>query len=167
MALRRVIETVTGAVNREAVRYGTPAGGMLIFVMQSELEDDLLDQVYAMLADSAPRQFTGTRGGLFWLALQGIDADQLLSLHEQDKEPARQPTALRRGVSRFLSEAPDHVVGVVFVSRSGLLPTANRQPPTANRSTDSGGATYFFLGEESPQGHPSFRGPLTTMDRIG
>ena len=32
------------------------------------------------LADSAPRQFTGTRGGLFWVALQGIDADQLLSL---------------------------------------------------------------------------------------
>ena len=63
-------------------------------------------------------------------------------------------------MSRFLSEAPDHVVGVVFVSRSGLL-------PTVNGTTDSGGATNFFLREESPQWDPSFRGPLTTMEGIG
>jgi len=52
--------------NREAAVYGTPAGGMLAFVMQSAVEDDVLDQVFATLDDSAARQFTRKRGALFW-----------------------------------------------------------------------------------------------------
>ncbi len=151
--LRKAIDVATGTVNREAAMYGTPAGGMLAFVMQSAVEDDVLDQVFATLDDSAARQFTRKRGALFWVALQGIDADQLLSVHEQDRGSGEQPTALRLGVSNFLHRAPDHIVGVVFSSRSGLI-------PSVGGSTDSGGATYFFMKEESPLWHASFRGPL-------
>lgn len=151
--LRKAIGVATGTANREAAVYGTPAGGMLAFVMQSAVEDDVLDQVFATLDDSAARQFTRKRGALFWVALQGIDADQLLSVHEQDSGPGEQPTALRLGVSNFLHRAPDHIVGVVFSSRSGLF-------PAVDGSTDSGGATNFFLKEESPLWHASFRGPL-------
>ncbi|MCK0508453.1 hypothetical protein [Aromatoleum anaerobium] len=75
--LRKAIDAATGTANREAAVYGTPAGGMLAFVMQSAVEDDVLDQVFATLDDSAARQFTRKRGALFWVALQGIDADQL------------------------------------------------------------------------------------------
>lgn len=150
---RKAIDAATGTANREAVVYGTPAGGMLAFVMQSAVEDDVLDQVFSTLDDSAARQFTHKRGALFWVALQGIDADQLLSVHEQDSDPGEQPTALRLGVSGFLNRAPGHIVGVVFGSRSGLF-------PTVDGSTDSGGATNFFLKEESPLWHASFRDPL-------
>ncbi|MDM0066700.1 hypothetical protein [Variovorax sp. J31P207] len=150
---RKAVDAATGTVNREAVVYGTPAGGMLAFVMQSAIEDDVLDQVFATLDDSAARQFTHNRGALFWVALQGMDADQLLSLHEQDSRPADQPTALRLGVGNFLNRAPDHIVGVVFGSRNGLF-------PAVDGSTDSGGATNFFLKEGSPLWHASFRGPL-------
>lgn len=151
--LRKAIDVATGTANREAAVYGTPAGGMLAFVMQSAVEDDVLDQVFATLDDSAARQFTRNRGALFWVALQGIDADQLLSVHEQDSGPGEQPTALRLGVSNFLHRAPDHIVGVVFSSRSGLF-------PAVDGSTDSGGATNFFLKKDSPLWHASFRGPL-------
>lgn len=151
--LRKAIDAATGTPNREAAVYGTPVGGMLAFVMQSAVEDDILDQVFSTLDDSAARQFTRKRGALFWVALQGIDADQLLSLHEQDSDPGEQPTALRLGVSNFLNRAPGHIVGVVFSSRSGLF-------PVVDGSTDSGGATNFFLKEESPFWHASFRGPL-------
>ena len=154
-ALREAIDTATGTTNREAAVYRTPAGGMLAFVMQSAVEDDVLDQVFATLDDSATRQFTRQRGALFWVALQGIDANQLLSLHRQDSTPDEEPSALRLGVSSFLNRAPDHVVGVVFSSRSGLL-------PAVGNSTDSGGATNFFLKEASPYWHASFRGPLRT-----
>lgn len=151
---RAAVGEVTGTTNREAVLYGTPAGGLFILVMQSAVRDDVLEQVFATLADSASHQFTGTRGGVFWIALQGIDANGLLSVHEQDNDSAQEPTALSRGVSHFLSvEAPDHVVGVVFASRSGLL-------PTVNGGTDSGGATNYFMKEESPQWHSSFRDPF-------
>lgn len=147
--LRKAIDAATGTANREAAVYGTPAGGMLAFVMQSAVEDDVLDQVFATLDDSAARQFTRKRGALFWVALQGMDADQLLSVHEQDSDQAEQPTPLRREVSSFLSCAPGHIVGVVFSSRSAV-----------DGSTVSGGATNFFLKEESPLWHASFRGPL-------
>ena len=151
--LRKAIDAATGTANREAALYGTTAGGMLAFVMQSAVEDDVLDQVFATLDDSAGRQFTRKRGALFWVALQGIDADQLLSLHEQDSDPGEQPTALKLGVSSFLNRAPEHIVGVVFSSRSGLF-------PAVDGSTESGGVTNFFVKEESPLWHASFRGPL-------
>lgn len=154
-ALRKAIDTATGTTNRETTVYGTPAGGMLAFVMQSAVEDAVLDRVFGTLDDSADRQFTRKRGALFWVALQGIDADDLLSLHGQDSAPGEVPSALKFGVSSFLNRAPDHIVGVVFSSRSGLL-------PAIGNSTDSGGATNFFVKEESPHWHASFRSPLRT-----
>ncbi|HNV58851.1 MAG TPA: hypothetical protein PKH72_04305 [Rhodoferax sp.] len=152
-ALRRAIDDATGTTNREAAVYGTSGGGMFAFVMQSAVEDDGLNQLFATLDDSAARQFTRNRGALFWASLQGIDADQLLSLHEQDSNQGEQPTGLRLGVSSFLNRAPDHIVGVVFSSRSGLI-------PTVDGNTDSGGATNFFLKKNSPLWHSSFHAPL-------
>jgi len=151
--LRKAIDAATGTANREAAVYGTPSGGMLAFVMQSAVEDDVLDQVFATLNDSAARQFTRKRGALFWVALQGIDADQMLSLHEKESDRGEQPTALKFEVSNFLNRAPGHIVGVVFSSRSGLF-------PAVEGSMDSGGVTNFFLKKESPLWHASFRGPL-------
>jgi hypothetical protein len=121
--------------------------------MQSAVEDAVLDRVFATLDDSAARQFTRKRGALLWVALRGMDADQLRSLHEQDISPGGQPTALRLEVSNFLNRAPDHIVGVVFSSRSGLI-------PAVDGNMNTGGSTNFFLKEESPLWHPSFRGPL-------
>lgn len=150
---RKAIDTATETVNREALVYRNPLGGMLALVAQSTVEDDVLNQVFATLNDSAARQFTCTRGALFWVALQGIDAEQLLSIHHQDSTQGEQPTALKLEVSSFLNCAPDHVVGVVFSSRSGLSPTVDGK-------SDLGGLTNFFLKEESPLWHASFRGPL-------
>ena len=45
------------------------------------------------------------------------------------------------------------VVGVVFGSRSGFVVTEDGR-------TDSGGATNFFMKEQSPHWHDSFWGPL-------
>ena len=152
-AMRRAIDVATGTTNREAALYGTPARGLLAFVMQSAVEDDLLDQVFATLNDSASRQFTGRRGALFWVALQGLDAKQLISLYAQDSDPDQRPTGLRLGVSNFLTNAPVHIVGVVFGSRSGLHPMVDGH-------TDMGGVTNFFVKEQSLYWHESFREPL-------
>ena len=151
--MRSAIDVATGTTNREAALYSTPGGGLLAFVMQSTVEDDLLDQVFATLNDSASRQFTGRRGALFWVALQGLDAKQLMSVHEQDSDPEQRPTGLRQGVRNFLTNAPAHIVGVVFGSRSGLHPTVDGH-------TDLGGMTNFFVKEQSPHWHESFREPL-------
>ena len=152
-AMRCAIDVATGTTNREAVLYGTPGGGLLAFVMQSAVEDDLIDQVFATFNDSASRQFTRQRGALFWVALQGLDAKQLMSVHEQDSNSDQRPTGLRLGVSNFLTNAPAHIVGVVFGSRSALLPTVDGH-------TDMGGMTNFFVKEQSPYWHESFRDSL-------
>jgi len=89
----------------------------------------------------------GTEGAKFWMKV---------SVHQQDSDPAQAPSALRQGVSNFLTNAPHQVVGVVFGSRSGLL-------PAHGESTDSGGATNFFLKEESPHWHESFSTPLRIL----
>jgi hypothetical protein len=151
--LRKAIDAVTGTANRETAVYATPAGGMLAFVMQSAIEDSPLDRLFATLDDSAERQFTRKRGALFWVALQGLDADQLLSVHEQDSDQGEQPTALRLGVSNFLNRAPSHIIGVVFSSNSDLF-------SAIDGSADMGGATNFYLKKESPLWHTSFYGPL-------
>jgi hypothetical protein len=152
-AARSAIDMATGTTNREAALYGTPGGGLLAFVMQSAIEDDVLDQAFATLGDSASRQFTRQRGALFWVAFQGLNAEQLMSVHEQDSDTGQRPTGLRLGVSNFLTNAPDHIVGVVFGSRSGVHPTQDGR-------TDLGGMTNFFLKEKSPYWHESFRAPL-------
>lgn len=151
--LRQAIDEATCTINREALVFKTPVGGILAFVIQSALDDNVLNEVFTTLSDSAAKQFSRKRGALFWVSLRGIDADQLLSLHEQDSDPRKQPTGLKLGVSNFLQGAPDHIVGVVFCSRSGLLPIVDGKK-------DSGGTTNFFLKKESPFWHPSFNEPL-------
>jgi hypothetical protein len=65
-------------------------------------------------------------------------------------------------VSRFLAaEHRDHVVGVVFFSRSDLL-------PAADGLVDSGGTAYYFPKRESPFWHDDLSGlfgkpPRTTL----
>lgn len=153
---RKAIDDVTGTANRGAALYPTPAGGMLAFVVQSAVEDDVLRQIFATLDDSAARQFTSERGALFWVMLEGIDAAELKSLHQMEDIPGEQPTPLRLGVSNFLHHAPDHIVGVVFGSKTSLS-------PAVGGTTDYGGSSYFFLKEDSPFWHPSFRNPLTAI----
>ena len=152
---RNSIDALTGTANREAIVYGTPAGGILILAMQSAVADDVFDQVFSTLNKYAPRQFTGKRGALFWVSLQGLDADQLLSVHKQDCSPGVQPSELRLRASDFLNGAPNYVVGVAFASRGGLLQAVGNR-------MGSGGATNFFLNESSPHWHASFRDPLRT-----
>lgn len=149
---REAVAAATATTNREAALYWTPAGGLLAFVVQSSREDNVLNEVFATLADSAPRQFTGTRGGMFWVALQGVDADSLLSLAGQDNDSAQSPTGLTLEVSRFLScGAPDYVIGVAFASKSALV-------PTVDGDTDSGGSAYCFPNKGSLMWDPSFSG---------
>lgn len=47
--LRKAIDAATDSANRETAVYWTPAGGVFVFVMQSAVEDVVLDRVFATL----------------------------------------------------------------------------------------------------------------------
>lgn len=81
--------------------------------------------------------------------------DQLLSVAQQDQDASQSPTALRIAVSRFLSgEGRDHVVGVGFLSESGLQ-------PLGVGLVESGGTAYYFPKRESPKWSDDFGGLFT------
>lgn len=149
-AMRAVVETVTATKNRNAMILGRQNAGAIIFVAQSARNDTLLSAVFETASDAAKRQLTKTRPGLLVLGFDGIEADELRSVAEQDLTQAQEPTALRVAVSSFLtSEARNHVVGVGFVSRGALR-------PQVDGSLDTGGSVYSFNKEESSYWHTDF-----------
>ena len=153
--VRATIDKVSETRNRQTMVVGTRAGGALALTMQSSQDDALLKAVFDALSDSARRQFTGTRGAMFLVGLHGVDSDQLFSVAQQDQDASQTPTALRIAVSRFLSgEGRDHIVGVGFLSESGL------QPMEAGL-VESGGTAYYFPKRESPKWSDDFNGLFT------
>jgi hypothetical protein len=104
------IDAVTETNNRQAMAIGTHAGGALALTVQSRLDDTFMKAVFDTLSDSAKRQLSGVRGGMFLVGLHGIDGGQLLSVAGHDQDATQSPTALRFAVSRFLASTGRHQV---------------------------------------------------------
>lgn len=150
--IRSAVDDVTGTRNRQTILISTKAGGVLALAVQSAEDDSLMKAVFDTLRDSSKRQFSGDRGGMFLVGFHGIDGDQLISIAGQDKDPTLPPTALRVGVSQFLSSCGrDHIVGVGFISESGLQ-------PVREGLVESGGSAYYFPKRESPYWSEDFSG---------
>jgi hypothetical protein len=150
--IRDALDKVTQTRNREAMVIGTKAGGALALTMQSAQDDTLMKAIYDTLSDSAKKQLSGTRSGMFLAELHGIDGQQLISIASQDNDPSQSATLLRKVISKFFS-APtrDHVIGVGFLSKSNLL-------PLQDDLVDSGGTSYYFPKRESPFWSDDFSG---------
>lgn len=150
--VRAAIENVTTTQNRESMLMGTDVGGALAFVVQSAVNDDFMDATFDTLSDASKRQLTGTRPGILIAEFDSLEAEQLISIAEQDSDPLQTSTALAHKVSKFLSAAHrDHVVGVGFLSRSALM-------PSGDGLIDSSGAAYYFPKRESPFWHDDLSG---------
>jgi len=150
--VRDAIENVTATQNREGMLTGTDAGGALAFVVQSAVNDDFMDTTFDTLSEASKRQLTGTRPGILIAGFDSLDAEQLLSIARQDRDPQKTPTALARKVSKFLSaEHRDHVVGVGFLSRGA-------QVPSIDGLLDNDGTAYYFPKRQSPFWHDDFSG---------
>lgn len=151
VSVRPVIDKVTATQNREGLVLGTAAGGALVFVVQSAENDDLLDTTFETLSQAAKRQLTGMRPGILVAGFDSLEAEQLLSIAQQDRDPQKVPTALALKVSKFLSaQHRDHLVGVAFLSRGAIF-------PEIDGSSDSGVA-YYFTNSKSSRWNESFSG---------
>lgn len=149
---RDQVDTITGTTNRQALIVGRKSGGAIVLVLQSAQDDSLLTYTFDTLSRSANRQLSGQRAGMFLVGLDGLEAESLLDLAQQDGAGDQPPTALRVRVSEFLaSHGRDHVIGVGFISKGGLR-------PAAGGVTDSGGSAYVFPKRESPFWHDHFAG---------
>lgn len=157
--LRDILDEVSGTTNRHTMLIGTPQGGALALTVQSAKDDNVIKMIFDTLADAAKRQLTGTRAGMLFISLHGLDADALLSVAEQDDDPAQPPTSLRVAVSRFLSSPErSHIVEVAFASRSRL-------DPLADGSVGLGGTAYHFPNRGSRFWSVDFEGMFTPTMR--
>lgn len=146
------IDSVTGTTNRQALIVGRKSGGAIVLVLQSAQDDSLLTYTFDTLSKSASKQLSKARAGMFLVGLEGLEAESLLELAQQDSNGDQPPTALRLGVSEFLaSQDRDHVVGVGFISKG-----ASR--PASGGVIDSGGSAYVFPKRESSFWHSDFAG---------
>lgn len=149
---RTVIDEISYTHNQETMVIGTKAGGALAFTVQSAKDDTLIKAIFDTLSKSARNQLTGTRGGMFLVELFGLDGEQLISIASQDKDSSQSPTALRLGVSNFLSSPNrEGVVGVGFLSKGNLF-------PEQGNLIDSGGSAYFFPNRASALWSDDFSG---------
>ncbi|MFC7516691.1 hypothetical protein ACFQUU_16910 [Herbaspirillum sp. GCM10030257] len=151
------VDKVTGTVNQESMIIGTPAGGIVALVVQSAEDDELLQSVFTTLSDSAKRQLTGQRAGIFFAGFADLTPEQMIALAQHDVDASNAVTALRQGVSRFLGNAGrDHVIGVSFLSQSHLTET---EPDVVT----SRGSAYYFPRKESKFWHNDFEGLVRTF----
>lgn len=157
-AFRRILDEFSGTRNRESMVMGSLAGGALVFTIQSARDDDWKKATFDTLSDAAKRQLTGTRAGLLLASLDGLDSEQLRSIGLQDRALGSTPSKLQGGVDSFLSSTRrDHVVGVGFVSRSGVVSERDGIIRT-------GGAAYYFRKKQSPFWSDDFKGLYSWAD---
>jgi hypothetical protein len=150
--IRRIVDSVTETNNRRSMIIGSPGGGVLAFTIESAQDDNLIKAMFDTLSDAARRQLSGTRAGLLIASLDGLDAAQLRSLGLQDELSGSPPTGLRVGVSKFLNSSErNHVVGVGFVSRSGIA-------SDVGGTISTGGAAYYFHKADSTFWTDEFKG---------
>lgn len=149
---RDLMDEISGTRNKEIIVVGTAAGGALMLVVRSAQDDDLMDNMFHMLRDSATRQFGGNRAALLVVGFDDIDADQMLNVARHDQDPGAVPTALRWHTSKFLeSTSRAHLVGITFLSTSTLR-------PAVTGVVDSGGVAYHFPKPDSKFWSEDFRG---------
>ena len=149
---RAIVDDVTGTRNQSVLVIGRRNVGALLLVLQSSKDDGLLSAVFDTARKAARSQLSGARPGLLLLGFDGLEAEQLASLAQQDADSAQAPTAARIAVSQFLSgDGRDHVVGVGFLSR-------NRLRRLGTGHFNSGGVAYYFENEASSLWLPAFKG---------
>lgn len=141
---REAIDRATGTRNRSAVAVGSPAGGLLLITLQSDKDDRMFNAIFDPLSKGA-RQLTKLRPGFLIAQLQGISASELTELAADDAVHGGPPSRLRVATDKFMrSDARDHVVNMVFFSRTSVRVEGHGVVDS------SGGASYSFPRRDSP-----------------
>lgn len=151
--LRQKLDSVTGTDNCHAVLIGTVRGGALAIALQSFQDDSLLKSVFKTLSIAVEKQLTGTRAGMLYVGLEGLNGEKLIRLAQQDEDPSQPNTGLSLATSQFLSSTSrNRLVGVCFASRSALRPIQD------GLVESSGGVAYYFPKRDSTFWSESFSG---------
>lgn len=151
-SLRADVDRITGTQNRQTMIIGRRSGGALVFVMQSRVEDALLDYTFETAARASRDQLSGSRAGVVAIRFEDISPAELVSTARQDGDPSKPVTALRMAASDFLNGSTRaHIAGVAILSQDAL----REEGPL---HVSSGGDTYYFPNKDSQYWCPEFAG---------
>ncbi|MCW8830198.1 MAG: hypothetical protein OQK32_01630, partial [Gammaproteobacteria bacterium] len=144
------INQVTNTTNQGAMIYGNKNGGGVVFVIQSQQDDLLLDSIFSLLAKSAKSQVTKTRPALFIVGLHDLASGELREIAQQETNPNLPPTPLQIRTSDYLNSFNrDHIIGVSFLDNGSLQ-------KKENGDVSSAGTAYAFKKDDSQYWHNDF-----------
>lgn len=150
---RDLIDTLTSTKNNEAMIHVNKNGNSVVFVVQSQKKDNVLEYAFDTLREAA-KQVDSTRPAFLMASFEGISDAQLVDVAQEDAKP----TALRIRTSEFLdSESRNHLVGVGFFARSSLTETSSNE-------LDTSGSVYFFDKPDSRFWSEEFTNIVRTSD---
>src|SRR5579863_7459687 len=128
------------AHDHQAVAHATPAGGLILIAIGSQLADDMIGETMRALEKAASDQLTGSRPGILCAKFEGLTADELVDI----AQAGNPPTALRVGVHNlWQSSAMESVSHLAFMADGEV---AQRASGAWSRV----GASYVFDNPKSP-----------------
>lgn len=144
--LRRFIEVAylnsVSSLNRMTVAWASKYGSCVVFTMQSQRPDKVVDGLFKQLKDKAANQFTKTLPGLLCVRLEAVSRDELVDLAGRASNDPQNAPVFQRMVNMLMAKRP-WMYSIAFVPQSSSRPTGR------GHTTES--SVYTFRNPTNPR----------------
>lgn len=131
--------------NRNVLVNFRPTKGAVLIVIESEKKDAVLRGIHAELKDSARKQFSGDRPGIFCCELGDLTEEQLLSLGEDRKGGS----GLQYMVTDLLRRRPQ-IHTIAFTTTGTVYIKEATSQLTQHTSAQETGPSFVFKNPQHP-----------------
>jgi hypothetical protein len=130
-------------LNRMTVAWASKQGSCVVFTMQSQRPDKVVEGIFKQLKEKAANQFTRVRPGLLCVRLEAITREQLVDLAGRASSDAQDAPVFQRMVNALMVKRP-------FMYSVAFVPQSRSVPIERGHTTES--SVYIFHNPANPRG---------------